>query len=164
MSVPACQPHVLVSHTFGDPAHQSIVVDPVKGFLRIKTYNRAVSLRNVLLRLGHRTSEEAHPMQQQTFAGLPSNSIASPPAASGFWRKGTESSQWTDLTPVIKPVYPTAEGPRRPPIGIEPWCACIVCNSSSTCRIRTWKRRSTTRAPCGSWWGLIWAASPYPMG
>ena len=47
------------------------------------------------------------------------NGIASPPAGSGFLEEMNRVVPWADLTAAIEPFYPKAEGPGRPPVGIE---------------------------------------------
>lgn len=66
---------------------------------------------------------------------------------------------WEDLCAVIEPVYPNPPARAAGPWASNGWCASISCNSGSICPIQPWRRRCTTRRPCGPSWALTWAGS-----
>ena len=51
--------HSLVGHPPCDRVHQSVVIDPIKEFLKIKIHHPAMTLCDVLLRFGYRLMRRA---------------------------------------------------------------------------------------------------------
>ena len=101
-------------------------------------------------------------MPEQTLADVPFEQYRKPTRRERFLDERNRVVPGADLVAAIEPVNPKAEGPGRPPVGIERCCASIACNSGSTCRIQPWRRPCMTPAPCGSLSASIGAASPYP--
>lgn len=70
---------------------------------------------------------------------------------------------WAELVAVIEPVYPKADGPGRPPVGIERMlrldCLQQGFNLSDPA---VEEARYDSRAMRQFLWGLIWVASRYP--
>lgn len=58
-------------------------------------------------------------MHQQTFAECPFEQYRKPTRREQFLNEMNRVVPWTELVMVIEPVYPKAEGPGRPPVGIE---------------------------------------------
>ncbi len=58
-------------------------------------------------------------MHQQTFAEAPFEQYRKSTRREQFLNEMTRVVPWTELVAVIEPVYPKAEGPGRPPVGIE---------------------------------------------
>ncbi|MGZ8383672.1 MAG: IS5 family transposase [Nitrospira sp.] len=58
-------------------------------------------------------------MQQQTFAEVPFERYRKPTRRERFLDEMNRVVPWADLAAAIEPVYPKAEGPGRPPVGIE---------------------------------------------
>lgn len=58
-------------------------------------------------------------MQQQTFADVPLEQYRKPTRRDRFLDEMNRVVPWADLVATIEPVYPKAEGPGRPPVGIE---------------------------------------------
>jgi IS5 family transposase len=65
------------------------------------------------------TEREAHPMQQQTFAEVSFEQYRKSTRRERFLDEMTRVVPWAELVAVIEPVYPKADGPGRPPVGIE---------------------------------------------
>ena len=58
-------------------------------------------------------------MHQQTFAEVPFEQYRKSTRRERFLDEMTRIVPWADLVAAIEPVYPKAEGPGRPPIGVE---------------------------------------------
>lgn len=58
-------------------------------------------------------------MHQQTFAECPFEQYRKPTRREQFLNEMNRVVPWTELVTVIEPVYPQADGPGRPPVGIE---------------------------------------------
>jgi len=58
-------------------------------------------------------------MQQQTFADATFEQYRKPTRRERFLDEMNRVVPWADLVAVIEPVYPKAEGPGRPPVGVE---------------------------------------------
>jgi IS5 family transposase len=58
-------------------------------------------------------------MPQQTFAEVPFEQYRKSTRRERFLDEMNRVVPWTDLVAAIEPVYPKAEGPGRPPIGVE---------------------------------------------
>jgi len=58
-------------------------------------------------------------MLQQTFAEVTFEQYRKPTRREQFLDEMSRVVPWTELVAVIEPVYPKAEGPGRPPVGIE---------------------------------------------
>lgn len=58
-------------------------------------------------------------MQQQTFAEVTFEQYRKPTRRERFLDEMNRVVPWEELVRVIEPVYPKADGPRRPPVGIE---------------------------------------------
>ena len=58
-------------------------------------------------------------MQQQTFAEVSFERYRKPTRRERFLDEMNRVVPWTDLAATIAPVYPKAEGPGRPPVGVE---------------------------------------------
>ena len=58
-------------------------------------------------------------MQQQTFAEVTFEQYRKPTRREQFLDEMNRVVPWAELVAVIEPVYPKAEGPGRPPVGIE---------------------------------------------
>ena len=70
-------------------------------------------------------------MQQQTFAEVSFERYRKPTRRERFLDEMNRVVPWTDLAATIAPVYPKAEGPGRPPVGVERmlrlhWSATVV--------------------------------------
>ena len=62
-------------------------------------------------------------MHQQTFAEIPFERYRKSTRREQFLNEMNRVVPWADLGAVIEPVYPKAEGPGRPPVGIDPHAA-----------------------------------------
>jgi transposase, IS5 family len=58
-------------------------------------------------------------MPQQTFAEVTFEHYRKPTRRERFLDEMNRVGPWAELVAVIEPVYPKAEGPRRPPVGVE---------------------------------------------
>ncbi|MBX3307421.1 MAG: transposase [Nitrospira sp.] len=58
-------------------------------------------------------------MPQQTFAEITFEQYRKPTRRERFLDEMNRVVPWTDLVTAIEPVYPKAEGPGRPPVGVE---------------------------------------------
>ena len=58
-------------------------------------------------------------MQQQTFAEVTFEQYRKPTRRERFLDEMNRVVPWMDLVAAIEPVYPKAEGPGRPPVGVE---------------------------------------------
>jgi len=58
-------------------------------------------------------------MHQQTFATVTFEQYRKPTRREQFLDEMNRVVPWADLVAVIEPVYPKAEGPGRPPVGVE---------------------------------------------
>ena len=58
-------------------------------------------------------------MHQQTFAEVPFEQYRKPTRREQFLDEMHRVMPWAELVTVIEPVYPKADGPGRPPVGIE---------------------------------------------
>ncbi len=58
-------------------------------------------------------------MHQQTFANVTFEQYRKPTRREQFLNEMNRVVPWAELVAVIEPVYPKADGPDRPPIGIE---------------------------------------------
>ena len=58
-------------------------------------------------------------MQQQTFAEVPFKHYRKSTRRERFLDEMNRVVPWAELVAVIEPVYPKADGPGRPPVGIE---------------------------------------------
>lgn len=58
-------------------------------------------------------------MHQQTFANVTFERYRKPTRREQFLNEMNRVVLWAELVAVIKPAYPKADGPDRPPIGIE---------------------------------------------
>ncbi len=58
-------------------------------------------------------------MQQQTFAEVTFEQYRKPTRRERFLDEMNRVVPWEELVRVIEPVYPKADGPGRPPVGIE---------------------------------------------
>jgi len=58
-------------------------------------------------------------MHQQTFAEVPFEQYREPTRREQFLHEMHRVVPWAELVTVIEPVYPKADGPGRPPVGIE---------------------------------------------
>lgn len=58
-------------------------------------------------------------MLQQTLAEVTFEHYRKPTRREQFLTEMNRVVPWTDLVAVITPVYPKAEGPGRPPVGVE---------------------------------------------
>ncbi len=58
-------------------------------------------------------------MHQPTFAEIPFEQDRKPTRREQFLNEMNRVVPWAELVTVIEPVYPTADGPGRPPVGIE---------------------------------------------
>jgi transposase, IS5 family len=58
-------------------------------------------------------------MLQQTLAEVPFEQYRKPTRREQFLTEMNRVVPWTDLVAVTTPVYPKAEGPGRPPVGVE---------------------------------------------
>jgi transposase, IS5 family len=58
-------------------------------------------------------------MHQQTFAEVPFEHYRKPTRREQFLNEMNRVVPWAELAAVIEPVYPKADGPGRPPVGIE---------------------------------------------
>ena len=58
-------------------------------------------------------------MEQQTFAEVSCEQYRKPTRRERFLDAMNRVVPWADLVAVIEPVYPKAEGPGRPPVGVE---------------------------------------------
>ena len=58
-------------------------------------------------------------MHQQTFAEVPFEQYRKPTRREQFLNEMNRVVPWAELVAVIEPVYPKAEGPGRPPVGVE---------------------------------------------
>ena len=58
-------------------------------------------------------------MHQQTFAEIPFEQYRKSPRRERFLDEMNRVVPWAELVAVIEPVYPKADGPGRPPVGIE---------------------------------------------
>ena len=58
-------------------------------------------------------------MRQQTFAEVPFEQYCKPTRREQFLNEMNHVVPWAELIAVIEPVYPKADGPGRPPVGIE---------------------------------------------
>src|SRR6187401_2140582 len=58
-------------------------------------------------------------MHQQTFAEVTFEQYRKPTRRERFLNEMNRVVPWADLVAVIEPVYPMAEGPGRPPVGVE---------------------------------------------
>jgi len=58
-------------------------------------------------------------MHQQTFAEVPFEQYRKPTRREQFLDEMNRVVPWAELVAVIEPVYPKAEGPGRPPVGVE---------------------------------------------
>jgi len=58
-------------------------------------------------------------MRQQTFADVSFEQYRQPTRRERFLDEMTRVVPWADLVAAIEPVYPQAEGPGRPPVGVE---------------------------------------------
>ncbi len=58
-------------------------------------------------------------MHQQTFAEVSFEQYRKPTRRKQFLNELNRVVPWAELVPVIEPVYPKADGPGRPPVGIE---------------------------------------------
>jgi transposase, IS5 family len=65
------------------------------------------------------TEREAHPMPQQSFAEVTFEQYRTPTRREQFLDAMTRVVPWAEFVAVIEPVYPKADGPGRPPVGIE---------------------------------------------
>ena len=59
------------------------------------------------------------PMHQQTFAEVTFEQYRKPTRREQFLNEMNRVVPWAELVAVIEPVYPQADGPGRPPVGIE---------------------------------------------
>jgi hypothetical protein len=102
-------------------------------------------------------------MPQQTVADVTLEPYRKPTRRKRFLEEMHRVVLWAELVAVIAPVYPKAGWPAVHQWGLSTWYDCIGCKRGLPCRTRRLKRCCTTRAPCGSLWGLIWTASQRPM-
>jgi IS5 family transposase len=58
-------------------------------------------------------------MHQQTFAEVPFEQYRKPTRREQFLNEMNRVVPWAELVTVIEPVYPKANGPGRPPVGIK---------------------------------------------
>jgi transposase, IS5 family len=58
-------------------------------------------------------------MEQQTFAEVTFEQYRNPPRRERFLDEMNCVVPWVELVAAIEPVYPKAEGPGRPPVGVE---------------------------------------------
>src|SRR5215831_19917784 len=58
-------------------------------------------------------------MRQQTFAEVPFEQYRKPTRREQFLNEMNRVVPWAELVMVFEPVYPKANGPGRPPVGIE---------------------------------------------
>jgi len=58
-------------------------------------------------------------MHQQTFVEVPFEQYCKRPRREQFLNEMNRLVPWAELVTVIEPVYPKADGPGRPPVGIE---------------------------------------------
>ena len=58
-------------------------------------------------------------MHQQTFAEVPFEQYRKLTRREQFLNEMNRVVPWAELVTVIEPVYPKAEGPGHPPVGIE---------------------------------------------
>ena len=58
-------------------------------------------------------------MPQQTFAEVPFEQYRKSTRRERFLDEMNRVVPWADLVAAIEPIYPTAEGPGRPPVGVE---------------------------------------------
>ena len=58
-------------------------------------------------------------MPQQTFAAVSVERYCTPTRRERFLEEMNRVVPWIELVAVIEPVYPKAEGPGRPPVGVE---------------------------------------------
>ncbi|MCK6494620.1 MAG: IS5 family transposase, partial [Nitrospira sp.] len=58
-------------------------------------------------------------MQQQTFAEVSFEQYRKPTRREQFLNEMNQVVPWAELVAAIEPVYPKAEGPGRPPVGVE---------------------------------------------
>lgn len=58
-------------------------------------------------------------MHQQTFAEVTFEQYLKPTRREQFLEETNHVVPWGDLVATIEPVYPKAEGPGRPPVGVE---------------------------------------------
>ena len=63
--------------------------------------------------------EGGAPLQQQTFAEVTFEQYRKPTRRERFLDEMNRVVPWEELVAVIEPVYPKADGPGRPPVGIE---------------------------------------------
>lgn len=59
------------------------------------------------------------PCTKQTFAAVTFEQYRKPTRREWFLDEMTRVGPWAALVAAIEPVYPKAEGPGRPPIGVE---------------------------------------------
>lgn len=64
-------------------------------------------------------TEKDAPIEQPTFAEVSFDPYRKPTRRERFLDEMNRVVPWADLVAVIEPVYPRAEGPGRPPVGIE---------------------------------------------
>jgi len=65
-------------------------------------------------------------MHQQTFAAVTFEQYRKPTRREGFLDEMTHVGPWAALVAAIEPVSPKAEGPGRPPVGVERML-CLQC-------------------------------------
>jgi hypothetical protein len=65
------------------------------------------------------TELETLPMLQQTLAEVTFEHYRKPTRREQFLSEMNRVVPWTELVAMIEPVYPKAEGPGRPPVGVE---------------------------------------------
>ena len=58
-------------------------------------------------------------MLQQTLAEVTFEHSRKPTRREQFLNEMNRVVPWTELVAVIEPIYPKAEGPGRPPVGVE---------------------------------------------
>ena len=58
-------------------------------------------------------------MLQQTLAEVTFEQYRKPTRREQFLNEMNRVVPWTELVAVIEPIYPKAEGPGRPPVGVE---------------------------------------------
>lgn len=67
----------------------------------------------------HTEEQGGAPMEQQTFAEVSFERYRIPTPRERFLDEMNRVVPWAELVAVIEPVYPKAEGPGRPPVGVE---------------------------------------------
>ena len=98
-------------------------------------------------------------MHQQTFAEIPFERYRKSTRREQFLNEMNRVVPWADLVAVIEPVYPKAEGPGRPPVGIDRMLRLHCLQQWFTLSDPAVEKRCMTRGPCGSSWALIGAVS-----